>query len=145
VAKARLVLDSNVWISGALWTGVPHRIIRLIERNEALAFATPSMLDEVREALGRPKFAARFRVLESSPSEIMEALTEMVTVVAEGRVLPVVLRDPEDDKVLACVVSSNADCLISGDRHVLDLERYGTVPICKPAQFWRDRARWTSR
>jgi len=72
VAKARPVLDSNVWISGALLTGIPHRIIRLIESDEARAFATLSMLDEVREALLRPKFVSRSRALESSPSEIME-------------------------------------------------------------------------
>ena len=53
MAKARVVLDSNVWISGVLWTGVPHRIIRLIEKNEAQAFATPSMLLNAVETFAR--------------------------------------------------------------------------------------------
>lgn len=103
------------------------------------------MLDEIREALRRPKFATRFRQLESSPSEIIEALTDLVTVVAESRIEPVIQRDPDDDRVLACAVSSNADCVISGDHHLLDLGSYLNVPIRTPVQFWRDRTHWARR
>jgi putative PIN family toxin of toxin-antitoxin system len=117
----------------------------LIEQGEAQAFVSPSLLDEVRETLGRPKFATRFRQLESSPSEIIEALADLVTVVAESRIAPVVHRDPDDDRVLACAISSNADCVISGDHHLLDLGSYRGIPIRTPAQFWRDKTQWTRR
>lgn len=141
MARPRLVLDANVWISGALWTGLPHRIVRLIEQNEAQAFASTPLFDEVREALGRPKFAARFDQLGSSPSEVMEALVGLVTLVAESRIEPVIRRDPDDDKVLACAVSADADLAISGDRHLLDLQSYRGIRIVTPAQFWRQRRR----
>ena len=140
MARLRLILDSNVWISGVLWTGLPHRIVRLIERDEAQAFASTPMLDELREALARPKFAARFDQLASSPSEVMAAVAGLVTLVAESRIEPVIRRDPDDDKVLACAVSADADFVISGDRHLLELLSYRGIRVVTPALFWREKS-----
>jgi putative PIN family toxin of toxin-antitoxin system len=113
----------------------------MIERDEARAFATSSMLDEVQEALARPKFAFRFRELESSASEIMDALASLVTIVADVPIAPVVREDPDDDKVLACAISVEADYLITGDRHLLKLGSFASVSIVTPADFFRDLAR----
>jgi putative PIN family toxin of toxin-antitoxin system len=140
VARPSVVLDSNVWISGTLWTGVPHRIVRMIEHAEARASATSSMLDELQEALARPKFAARFHELKSSPSEIMDALVSLVTIVADVNIAPVVRDDPDDDKVLACAVSAEADYLITGDSHLLKLGSFASIPIVTPADFIRGLA-----
>jgi putative PIN family toxin of toxin-antitoxin system len=58
VAKVRVVLDANVVISGLLWTGIPHRLIRAAESGDFVPVASLAMLQEVRDALERPKFAA---------------------------------------------------------------------------------------
>ncbi len=37
--------------------------------------------------------------------------------------------DPDDDHVLACALVAKADLIVSGDRHLLQLQRYQGIPI----------------
>jgi hypothetical protein len=44
-------------------------------------------------------------------------------------------RDPKDDKFLALAVSGKADCIIAGDRDLLDMTEYEGIPIYRPTEF----------
>jgi putative PIN family toxin of toxin-antitoxin system len=142
VAKVRLVLDTNVWISGLLWTGTPHRLILAAETGDVAPVITPAIMEEVREALARSKFAARIAALNTSVGELMESLLSIVEVIQERRIAPVITQDPEDDKILACAVASQAQWIVSGDAHLLALRRYRGVSILTPKAFWD---RWAKR
>jgi putative PIN family toxin of toxin-antitoxin system len=136
VAKVWVVLDANVLISGLLWTGIPHRLIQAAESGDLIPIASPAILQEVRDALGRPKFAARIRALETSVEELMESLLSIVEVIHNPKLERVVEQDPDDDAVLACAVASHAHYIISGDEHLLVLKRYREIPIMTPKEFW---------
>ncbi len=123
MAKTRLVLDTNVYISGLLWTGIPHRLIRLAEATDVTLGTTPAIMEELREVLGRPKFRLRIRTLQTSVSEVMESLLSIVEVVQDSPIEPVIKRDPDDDKILACAIAAQADWIVSGDDHLLCLKR----------------------
>jgi len=123
VAKTRLVLDTNVYISGLLWTGIPHRLIRLAEATDVTLGTTPAIMEELREVMGRPKFRLRIRTLQTSVSEVMESLLSIVEVVQDSPIEPVIKRDPDDDKILACAIAAQADWIVSGDDHLLCLKR----------------------
>jgi len=123
VAKTRLVLDTNVYISGLLWTGIPHRLIRLAEATDVTLGTTPAIMEELREVLGRPKFRLRIRTLQTSVSKVMESLLSIVEVVQDSPIEPVIKRDPDDDKILACAIAAQADWIVSGDDHLLCLKR----------------------
>ena len=43
--------------------------------------------------------------------------------------------DPTDEMVLACAVEGQADLLVSGDRHLLDLGEYQGIPIVTAREF----------
>jgi len=46
-----------------------------------------------------------------------------------------VSRDRDDDFVLACALDESADCIVSGDPHLLDLKTYKGIPILTPKEF----------
>ena len=48
---------------------------------------------------------------------------------------PVVLDDPSDDIFLECAVGGGADCIVSGDKHLLGMSAYSGIPIVKPRDF----------
>ncbi len=56
-----------------------------------------------------------------------ERLAETVT--PEALPTPVIERDPDDDHILACAVSTEARLIVSGDSHLLDLKAYQGIPI----------------
>ena len=46
-----------------------------------------------------------------------------------------ILKDAEDNAILAAAVEGRADCIISGDRHLKNLGEYQDIPILSPAEF----------
>jgi putative PIN family toxin of toxin-antitoxin system len=142
MANARVVLDTNVYVSGLLWTGRPHDVLTAAETGQLVLVTTPAILEEVREVLGRPKFAARMSILSTSVNEAMESLLSLVQIIQEPKVIPVVPRDPDDDKFVACALAARVRWIISGDDHLLSIGRYKNVRIVTPQQFWM---RWGTR
>src|SRR5712692_6346299 len=114
MAKIRVVLDTNVYVSGLLWTGLPHDLLSAAETGQLVLVTTAAILEEVREVLARPKFAARMSTLSTS----------------------VVLRDPDDDKFVACALATRVRWIISGDEHLLRVGRYKNIRMVTPQQFW---------
>ena len=37
--------------------------------------------------------------------------------------------DPDDDIVIACAITAHADMIISGDKHILNIDKYENIPI----------------
>ena len=46
-----------------------------------------------------------------------------------------VLADPDDDKFVESALIGNADVIVSGDHHLLELGAVESVPILTPRQF----------
>lgn len=46
-----------------------------------------------------------------------------------------VLRDPDDEKYLEAASACQADYLVSGDRDLLSLKKFGTTRIVSPKEF----------
>lgn len=45
-------------------------------------------------------------------------------------------RNPDDVAVLGLAVASEADGIVTGDKDLLDLKEYGSIPILTPRGFW---------
>lgn len=134
--KIKVVLDVNVFISGLLWEGIPHKILKLSEKGYLTLITTFSIIDETAEVLSRPKFSARISSINTSVTELIESLLNLVELIVPSDIAPVIIVDPDDDKILACAFSSKADYIVSGDSHLLDLKEYENIQIQSPRDFW---------
>lgn len=69
----------------------------------------------------------------------MTALLELIIVEAEMiqavRLDEKVCVDPDDDKFIACALASGSKMIISGDKHLLDVNGYRDIEILKPRPF----------
>ena len=59
---------------------------------------------------------------------------ELATLVIPVAIPLTVLADPDDDHVLACALAAQADYIVSGDQHLLTLNRFHETPIITAAQ-----------
>ncbi len=56
--------------------------------------------------------------------------------VTEGKLaVNVVAKDPEDNKFLGCALEGNADYLVGGDDHLLEVKDYEGRRIVPPTTF----------
>lgn len=128
----RIVLDMNTVISSLLWFGNPRQILDLAEEGTVTICTSPDPLDELEKVLARPKFTERFAAVGTSVEEVLDRFIELTEVVEK---VTVVLADPDDDAVISCALAAGADCIVSGDEHLLSLKSYGGIEILSAAQF----------
>ena len=132
--KLRIVADTNILLSGILYeSGNEAQILGLFLEEKAILLASLDTLEELREALTRPKFKltpteslALFQIILSK-SEILLNVEEA----AEK------CRDKDDQKFLDLAHTGSADYLLTGDRDLLEMQKVGTTRILTSAQLIR--------
>jgi hypothetical protein len=130
----RIVVDSNVIVSGFLFGGNPARVLATVVGGGALGFTSLPILDEVRGVLQRPKFGLS---VEQALSFVEEFRLLCRVVVPRNRVQGIV-EDPKDHMVLECAEAAQAEIIVSGDAHLLNLRQWGNLRIVSPAQFMKE-------
>jgi putative PIN family toxin of toxin-antitoxin system len=130
----RVVLDTNVVASGFLWGGVPRQLLQAAREKRLHLFTSTTLLLELTDILGRAKFARKLAAAQLSIDQLVERYTLLAAVVHPVAIPPTVLDDPDDDQVLACALAAKAEIIVSGDRHLLDLEEHQGVRIVTVAE-----------
>lgn len=127
----KVVLDTNVFVSGIFFSGPPHQILNAWRDGTVQLVVSQEILSEywrVGEALA-----------EGFPAIDLRPILDLVTTEAElyvAKDLPEPLcSDPDDDKFLACAIASNSKISISGDKHLLEVSGYQDIEIVKPREF----------
>jgi len=118
-----------------LWFGKPRKLIDLAEAGSITVCTSPDLLRELREVLIRPKLSGRLAAVGSSAEEVVEQFAALAQVVEVSVSVTVITADPDDNNVLSCALAAQADYIVSGDRHLLDLASYEGVEILDAAQF----------
>jgi uncharacterized protein len=128
----RAVLDPNVVISGALSpSGAPADVLRSLARGDFELIVSQLLLGELEHALAYPKL--RRHIGASYASDLVRWVADSATVVVAPETVPAVRsRDPDDDYLIG-LASANRAALVSGDKHLLDLE--GKIPVFSPRAF----------
>ena len=108
--------------------------------NGVLLFSIETF-DELRSRLHRPKFD-RYVSRESRSIYLAQLVVVSEWVSITGAKLG--CRDPDDDKLLETALVGEADCLITGDRDLLELYPFHDIPILTPAGFLEGNAEVSS-
>ena len=127
----RIVLDTNVVVSAILFGGKPQEILEAALAGDFCLCVSEPMVAELQGVLQRPKFEFNRQIVQSIVSEIT-LLAEWVT---PTKHFELVEDDPADNDVIDCAVEANADFLISGDRHLLQLGTCVNIQIVSPNSF----------
>lgn len=131
----RVILDTNVVISGIFWGGHPRRILDLARSGEITICTSQALLDELLDVLSRPKFANKLALRGDNVRETVDGYAALTEVVIVTEIEPIVVDDPDDDEVIACAIAAEVSYIISGDRHLLNLLTHGSIQIVTAAQF----------
>lgn len=133
----KVVLDTNVIISGILWPGLPNKVLKLAKIGKLQLCTNPTLLKELSNVLREDEFLHRIVILNSRVEELIAGLLELVEIFPDKIIPPTVKADRDDDKVLSCALISGAKYIITGDSHLLKLKKWSDISILTPRQFLR--------
>lgn len=131
----RVILDTNILISGLIWRGIPGKAIDAATAYRFRLLLSDSLLQELQITLHRPKFAKTIAASGQRVDDLIGKLIQASIFVQPAEVPDDVVRDPKDRHVLACAVGGSADCIVSGDADLLTLGSYAQIPIWTVAYF----------
>ena len=125
-----MVIDTNVFISAFyLPESKPAGVVLLARRKTILHVISPPILKEV-ERIIKKKLLWDNAKTQSAVRRIKNFSEE----VHPQERLALITDDP-DNRILECAVAGQADFIVSGDHHLLDLENYQGIKIVTPARF----------
>ncbi len=129
--KSKVVIDTNVLVSGLTFNGKPREILDLVWREEIEVYISPFILEELSDSLKED-----FGWSKDQIARVLKRI-ETKTMLIHPRASISVIKEKEDDnRILECAVEGKVDYLISGDKkHLLPLKRYQGIRILSPAEF----------
>lgn len=130
-AQVRIVLDTNIVVSGLLWRGTPYRLLDIIRlRSGVQLYSSVVLLEELADVLTRPWATGRLALVGQAPRAVLADYVDSVELVQPTAVPRVVPGDADDDHVIAAGLAARADLIVSGDRkHLLSLGSHAGIPI----------------
>ena len=131
----RVVADTNTVVSGLLWHGPPRQVLDAARAGTLQLYTTAVLLAELDEVLQRPKFAQRLTLAGVTTHTLVLGYAALARLIEPAVIVPVVEEDPDDDAVLARAVAVQAEAIVSGDSHLLDLREYEKIPVVTAAQL----------
>lgn len=129
----KVVLDTNVLISAIIATGVPHTVLLAGFQGEYRLIQTPDTLMEFHQTL--EKYPDRFGLDEDAIRTEVDLVSYFAEFVTPTEEITYVDADPDDDKFLEAAVAGDADFLVTGDTHLLDIHLFRAVDIVTAREF----------
>ncbi|MCY4365245.1 MAG: putative toxin-antitoxin system toxin component, PIN family [Chloroflexi bacterium] len=125
----RVVLDTNVIVSGLNFPGNERLVLELALRGRFELFLSWFILGEVSGVLTR-----KFGWDQEQVVRAVSALQNAATIVEPPRLAEVIGGGHADNRILECAVEASADYVVTGDRrHLLPLgEHWGTRILNAP-------------
>jgi putative PIN family toxin of toxin-antitoxin system len=127
----RVVLDTNVLISGVFFGGLPGRIIEAWKNEDLTLVVSPAILGEYYR-VGRV-LASRYEGVSLDP--FLALLAVHAEIIDAPPIPQGVCDDPDDDKFMACALAGSASIVVSGDKHLRAVSGWRGVEVMTPKAF----------
>ncbi len=126
----KVVVDTNVLMSGLLFGGVPGRVLSAWSEGVFRLVVSPPVLEEYRR-VGLDLSKGREPLIGLVESFVMMVTTHALML--DARPLDVgVSADPDDDMFLAAAIAGSAQIIVSRDKHLLQVTGWSGIEVLKP-------------
>lgn len=99
----------------------------IAENNSLSLICSDEILEEVQE-----KLLKKFHWTTADAELFVTAVQEIAEIVECEEKLLVVKRDPDDNKILECAITGNADLIVSSDQDLIKLKKFRGIAIVHP-------------
>ena len=132
----KLVLDTNVWLSGIFWEGEASKIIEKTEKKNIQILISENILSEIVNVLNKEsKFQKYILNLKLSVEEILRTILSISDLIETKIKLDLIKADPKDNIILEVALDGKAEYIISYDNHLLNMIEFRGIKIISPGEF----------
>lgn len=129
----KVVVDTNVLVSGIFFGGVPGRVVDAWLHGQIELVLSPAILDEYRRV--GLELAGKYPERAVALAPVLTLIAMHATIVDAAPLPAPVSADPADDMFLAAALTGEARLIVSGDRHLLDVDGWRGIMVCTPRAF----------
>ena len=136
---AKAVFDSTVLVSAFLTqTGISRELLHTAQAGRFSIYLCEEILAETtRVLLEYPRIRKRYHYSDEAAQEYVALLRVVCHIVTDLPKIKPIVRDPNDDMIIACAVKAAADYIVTRDQDLLALESYKEIGILSPEKFMR--------
>jgi uncharacterized protein len=127
----KLVLDTNVFVSGIFFNGAPFHILQGWRIGKVQLVVSPEILEEYRRV--GEVLAGEHPAINIEP--MLDYLLKNVSIFSSPGLPERVCDDPDNDKFFACALANGINLIVSGDKHLLSRSGYRKIEVLKPRDF----------
>ena len=127
----KVVLDTNIFISGIFWKGSSDKVITNWREGK---FTLVTSLEAVSEII---KVLKDFKIKLSDEmiKEWVDLIVRNSMIVEPKEKIDAVKDDPKDNIFIETAVAGNVDYIVSQDNHLLKLKEFRGIKIITPEEF----------
>lgn len=131
------VFDSTILVSAFLTPrGLTDQLLTLARRGAFDLYLSDEIIDETQTVLlERERIRQRYVYTDEQAIRFCRSLRPSFHLVKDPPVVSGVVRDPNDDMVIACALAASAPYLVTRDPDLLTLKTYQGVQMISPEEF----------
>jgi putative PIN family toxin of toxin-antitoxin system len=127
----KVFFDTNVLIAAYATQGSCHDLVSHCFAQHTVYLSNFVLKETENKLLHKIKLSA------DETSLIMTFLRKYCEIAEETKLFRHISRDHDDDHILAAALYGQVNCIVSGDKDLLVLKKIESIPILKPADFWK--------
>jgi len=130
--RFKIVIDTNIFISSVLFKGKADKLVELWKKREFVFLISKDVLEEYIQVLSYPKFSL---TKEEIKYIIEEELLPFVKIVKVSSCIEIIKDDISDNRFISLAIDGKADFIVSGDKHLLELNKVNEIKIISLKKF----------
>ena len=127
----KIVLDTNIFISGIFWRGSSNKVILNWKEGKFALIASLGTISEITKVLKDFKI----RLPDEMIREWIDLIVRNSIIVEPKEKISIVKDDPKDNIFIETAIAGNADYIITQDNHLLKLKEFRRVKVITPEEF----------
>jgi hypothetical protein len=132
-----IVIDTNIFISAAFWSGASEKIILKVEGKEISLVLSKEIIKEFSKVLNYDEIKNKVKDKNLEMKYTLHKIISISEIVEPTQKLQIVEDDPDDNKFIEAAVEGNASYIISNDKHLLNIGEFNGIKIIQPDEFLR--------
>ncbi len=130
----KVVLDTNIFVSGLLSkNGAPVHVLDAWKENRFILVISPFIIQEIVNTLQSFQIQNKYKIVNEDISALVHLFEhDALIVMGEADVTGAIPEDISDEQILACAIDGEANFIVSGDHHLINLVSFQNIQIITP-------------